>query len=144
MHPNKYAHGLFCFIGFHCGNVNSLAPGRSQCGFKNVILNLASLIDIFKSSYVNVLRWMPQEPTDDKSTLVQVMAWCRQATSHYLNQCLPRSLLPYGITRPHWVNIVSFIHPSPTQLLHWRWSNHTIESINHMIIKKAMKQPWMI
>ena len=25
--------------------------------------------------------------TDDKSTLVQVMAWCRQATSHYLNQC---------------------------------------------------------
>ena len=26
---------------------------------------------------------------DDKSTLVQVMAWCRQATSHYLNQCWP-------------------------------------------------------
>ena len=23
----------------------------------------------------------------DKSTLVQVMAWCRQATSHYLSQC---------------------------------------------------------
>ena len=27
--------------------------------------------------------------TDDKSTLVQVMAWCRQATSHYLSQCWP-------------------------------------------------------
>ena len=38
--------------------------------------------------------------TDDKSTLVQVMAWCRQATSHYLNQCWPRSPTPYGITRP--------------------------------------------
>ena len=24
---------------------------------------------------------------DDKSILVQVMAWCRQATSHYLSQC---------------------------------------------------------
>ena len=28
----------------------------------------------------------------DKSTLVQVMAWCRQATSHYLSQCWLASL----------------------------------------------------
>ena len=42
--------------------------------------------------------------TDDKSTLVQVMAWCRQATSHYLNQCWPRSMSPYVVTRPQWVN----------------------------------------
>ena len=28
---------------------------------------------------------MPQALTDDESTLVQVMAWCRQATSHYPN-----------------------------------------------------------
>ena len=41
---------------------------------------------------------------DDKSTLVQVMAWCRQATSHYLSQWWPRSLSPYGIVRPQWVN----------------------------------------
>ena len=46
---------------------------------------------------------MPQDLTDDKSTLVQVLAWCRQATSHYLNQCWPRSPMPYGITRPQWV-----------------------------------------
>ena len=31
------------------------------------------------------------------------MAWCRQSTSHYLNQCWPRSQLPYGVTRPQWV-----------------------------------------
>ena len=37
------------------------------------------------------------------STLAQVMAWCWQATSHYLSQCWPRSLLPYGVTRPEWV-----------------------------------------
>ena len=47
---------------------------------------------------------MPQDLTDDKSTLVQVMAWCRQATSHYLNQCWPRSQKPYGVTRLQWVN----------------------------------------
>ena len=50
------------------------------------------------------LRWMPLDLTDDKSTLVQVMAWCRQATSHYLSQCWPRSLVPYDVTRPQWVN----------------------------------------
>ena len=32
------------------------------------------------------------------------MAWCHQATSHYLNQCWPKSPTPYGVTRPQWVN----------------------------------------
>ena len=31
------------------------------------------------------------------------MAWCHQATSHYLSQCWRRSLLPYGVTRPQCV-----------------------------------------
>ena len=39
----------------------------------------------------------------DKSTLVQVMAWCRQATSHCLSQWWPSSTPSYGITRPQWV-----------------------------------------
>ena len=52
-------------------------------------------------SYEIALRWMPQDLTDDKSTLVQVMAWCRQATSHYLSQCW--SMSPNGVTRPQWV-----------------------------------------
>ena len=37
-----------------------------------------------------------------KSTLVQVMVWCRQTISHYLNQCWPRFMSPYGVTRPQW------------------------------------------
>ena len=47
---------------------------------------------------------MSLDLTDDKSTLVQVMAQCRQATSHYLSQCWPRSLSPYGFTRLQCVN----------------------------------------
>ena len=50
------------------------------------------------------MKWMPLDLTDDKSTLVQVMAWCHQTTSHYLSQCWPRSLWPYGVTRPQWFN----------------------------------------
>ena len=46
---------------------------------------------------------MSVDLSDDQSILVQVMAWCRQATSHYLSQCWPRSLSPYGFTRPQWV-----------------------------------------
>ena len=42
--------------------------------------------------------------TDDESKLVQIMAWCRQAASHYLSQCWPSSVLLYGISRPQWVN----------------------------------------
>ena len=88
----------------NCGtlSVNSFVPGRSWCDFKNVIFNLGLLIGILKSSDI-VLRCMPHDLTDDKSTLVQVMAWCRQATSHNLNQCWPRSPRPYGVTRPQWV-----------------------------------------
>ena len=48
---------------------------------------------------ISIIRLMSLDLTDDKSTLVQVMAWCRQATSHYLSQWWPKSLSPYGVTR---------------------------------------------
>ena len=32
-----------------------------------------------------------------RTTLVQIMAWCHQVTSHYLSQCWPRSMLLYGV-----------------------------------------------
>ena len=35
-----------------------------------------------------------------QSILVHVMVWCRQATSHHLNQCWPRSPTSYGVNRP--------------------------------------------
>ena len=79
-------------------NLNSLAPGRPRCHFKTAIFNLVLLI-----ANDNALRCMPRDLTDDKSTLVKVMTWCRQATSHYLSQCWPSSMSPYGVTRPQWV-----------------------------------------
>ena len=46
---------------------------------------------------------MPRDLTDDKSALVQIMAWCHQSTSHYMSQCWPSSMSPYGVTRAQWV-----------------------------------------
>ena len=45
---------------------------------------------------------MPRDLTD-KPTLVQLMAWCHQATSHYLRWYWLRSMSPCGIIRPWWV-----------------------------------------
>ena len=108
------------FHGTYTACFNWLAPGKSQCDFKNVIFNLPLLIGIFKSFYDNVLRWMPQDLTDDKATLVQVMAWYRQATSNYPNQCWPRSPAPYGVTKPQWVKNITIIFIPRSHIAHLR------------------------
>ena len=59
-------------------------------------------IDGWDISHEIFSRWMSLDLTDDESALVQVMAWCRQATSHYLSQCWPSSMSPYDDTRPQW------------------------------------------
>ena len=83
--------------------LNSLASGRCGHNFKIIIFKLIPWTDISCAACKIVVRWIPQNSICDKSTLVQVMAWCCQATSHYLSQCWPRSMLPYGFTRPQWV-----------------------------------------
>ena len=82
---------------------NSLAPGKFEGNFRYIIFKQILMVDCCGISCEIALIWMTLDFTDDMSTLVQVMAWCRQATSHYLSQCWPRSLLPYGVTRPEWV-----------------------------------------
>ena len=80
------------------------------------------------SNHLMVMLQMSGDLTDDRSTLVQVMAWCRQATSHYLSPCWTRS-------RPQWVKsqpcpyiIISLIfdsyHHSWTRLTHLRMENY--------------------
>ena len=38
--------------------------------------------------------------TNDSSSLVQLVAWCWQATNHYLNHWQGRPMTPYGVTGP--------------------------------------------
>ena len=82
---------------------NSLAPGRFKWKFTLVIFKLKWVINGQVISCEIAIRWMSLHLTDDKSTLVQGMAWCRQETSHYLSQCWPSSMSPCSITRPQWV-----------------------------------------
>ena len=55
------------------------------------------------------------------------MAWCHQATSHYLSQYWPRSMSSYGIVRPYWVNLygnllVKRLYQAEGQHMTW-WHN---------------------
>ena len=82
---------------------NSLDSGRCGCNFKIVIFP-CTLRNEFWSIFREIAsRYMSQNPIDDKSTLVQMMAWCLQAPSHYLSQCWPRSLLTHSVIRPQWI-----------------------------------------
>ena len=89
--------------------INSMAPGKFEWNFSYVIFKRILEIDGWCISCEIALIWMSLDFTDDQSTLVQVMAWCRQATSHYLSQCWPSSMSSNGVTRPQWVNIFHFI-----------------------------------
>ena len=68
---------------------NSLAPRGFDYSLKLVNFKLISMMNIWSIFCEVAIR--------------------RQATSHYLNQCWPRSLSPYDVTRPQWVNHCRFV-----------------------------------
>ena len=67
----------------------SLVPGKFEWNFRLVIFKQILVIDGWGISCEIALIWMSLDFT----------SW-----SHYLSQCWPRSLSPYGVTRPHWDN----------------------------------------
>ena len=104
-------------VGFSCWNT----PIRNtrtwltywHLGDANLILDtLSQLILVIDSWIVDCETAVISMPLDwGESTLIQVMAWCRQATSHYLNQCCPSSVMPYGFTMSQRINSYDTISP---------------------------------
>ena len=99
--------------------INSLAPGRLQFNFRWAIFMLTLVNRGWGISHEIALGWIPLDLIDDKPSLVQVMAWCRQAASHYLSQCLPRPMSPYGVSRPWWVDICKW---NKFWVCEWYWA----------------------
>ena len=92
--------------------INSLAPMGCGSNFESILFKLMQNGSLGTHCEIT-LRWMPQKLTYEKSTLVQVMARWSPEPRHYLRQCWPRSRLPYTITKPRRVNVLS---PSNTWL----------------------------
>ena len=69
-----------------------LPLGASNEIYVLVICKLILMIGGWCVSCEIALTRMSFDLTNDKSALVQVMAWCRQATSQYLSRCWARSM----------------------------------------------------
>ena len=62
------------------------------------LVYLTRILDKYFSSWLRHCLWnWPQ-------MIATGLSWCLQATSHYLSQCGPSSMAPYGVTRSQWVN----------------------------------------
>ena len=122
--------------------LNSLTPGKFAWNFRYVIFKWILVVDGWGISCKIALILMSLDFADDQSTLVQVIAWCRQATSHYLRQCWSRSLSPYGVTRPQWVNWQQSIIGSDNGLAPNRQQSHYLNQwwyslLTHLSITRS-------
>ena len=82
--------------GIHRGPVNSphkWPVTRKMFPFDDVIMVISN-VQISNTIWIKYQHRMNIKDIeiDGKSTLYQVMAWCRQATSHHLSLCCPRSM----------------------------------------------------
>ena len=55
--------------------------------------------------HLNVIQHIVRDLKFDISYFEAIFTDCRQSTNHSLSQCWPRSMSPYGITRPQRVNL---------------------------------------
>ena len=76
---------------------NSLAPERCGSNLKSIIFKLIMQNSLGTCCEI-ALGWTQQYLTNEKSTLVQVIVWYLQATSHYHSQI-------YVAMWPQWVNL---------------------------------------
>ena len=118
-----------------CWPRSMVSLGHSELIINVIIFKRILVIDSWGSSCEIALMWMSLDLTDDPSTLVQVMAWCCQATSHYLSQCWPRSQSPYGITTPQWANRIAGVHATYEKTNTVEWYNYFIKSLLKDMLK---------
>ena len=95
-----------------CVWLNSAPPGHfggkiADGVFKCILFNENDWTSIKIS-----LNFVPKGPFHNESALVQVMAWRRQATSHYLDRCWPSSPTYICGTREIRVNVGNLFQPS--------------------------------
>ena len=73
--------------------------GRCGSDFKTCIISKLTIQTISLGTRCEIaLRWQPNNLTYKKATVVQTMAWCHQATSHYLSRWLHTYMSPHGVT----------------------------------------------
>ena len=95
-----------------------MRPRRSGHNFADDMFRCVFLIEKVWISIEISLEFDTKSPINNMPTMVQIMAWRLQATSHYLNQPWPNVLAHLCVTPPGWVlnewlnqrNIISTKH----------------------------------
>ena len=107
----------YCFQASMCGlitvpvncqeqdSIDSLAPEWWGNNFAGVFFKHIMRTGLLSMICETGIRWEPRDPTYGVSTLVSVIAWCRQASGHYIGHCWPWSMSSYGVTRSKWVKM---------------------------------------
>ena len=112
-----------CIIDGTCSSCfNISASGRCKSYFQCVASDHVLWVKFMRNFCEIYLRWMPKITWDDKPTLAQFMAWCREATKLYLTECWSKSLSPYGAMGPQWVTStprVTIKRSTQLSLCHW-------------------------
>ena len=111
------AHNAFIFSHYtFIANVNSQF-GLNQ--YYSSLLHQITITGIMIISIETAITWIAQDLTNVyRSILVQVMAWCHQAPSHYLKQHWAKSVIPYGVTNLFSVAVKPLWHSDTTDLGH--------------------------
>ena len=81
--------------------VKSLTSERCGTTSQRILFRHLVKCSSFATRCDITLKWKLRRLTNEKSSLV--MIYCRQGISHYLSQSRPRSISPYGVSRPQWV-----------------------------------------
>ena len=111
-------HEISCNKILSLHTLNTMKHIYDTCWFCFSLLTLGGVV-IIKYSNIqfimvdNILstsqeiapRWMLQNLIDEMSTLVSVMFWCHQATSHYMSQYGPIYIYIYML-QLHWNSVI--------------------------------------
>ena len=88
------------YVSPYLRNLFNLYYGKYSCNLKNISI-------IKNNSPANwceiVLGWLLQNLNNEKTTFIQVMPWCHQATTCYMSQ---RYKSPYGVTKRQGIKVV--------------------------------------
>ena len=84
--------------------LNSPAPGQNGHHFADNIFNHIFLNENSRIFIQISLKFVPTGPIDNKSALLQVMAWRRPGDKPLSETMMVRLLMHICVTRPQWVN----------------------------------------
>ena len=133
------------WVDFHLSNTQAWL--RNSTTPLNAILKMLFSILFYWLVSSDLFIIMPSNewPYWWKSTMVQVMAWCRQATSHYLSQCWLSSLSPYGVARPQWVKSEVWCHMASlgqNELIYTVYGKHSSPAWEYLAVLRCVPMCW--